>query len=476
MVKYREAALGETRESLIKYTSSIRYDARIIDKVILVTVAHVAHLYRKGYIPKDEASKIITELRGLYYNNELKMELLGQNAMEDIFEAVEDFLEKRAGHSAYYIPLGRSRNDHVVAAIKLEVLDQTVKLLESLYRNTKALLSLAYRNLETPFVIHTHTMPGQITSYAHYLASIAEEILDIYETSLGDLKMILKSPLGSGAGAGTSADLDREELATLLGFFGITVNTLYSTSSRVFLDRVMRILSMISVTLSRVANDFIIYSHNSIGLINPPLEHVQTSSIMPQKKNPATLEIARARLKKILANANYLSIVESGIPSGYSLDLQELTPVVWESFDICLESVDIIFDFIMKSSVNAEKVDELIYEGGILATEVAEALTINKNVPYRIAHQKVASALRRAGWDLKKAVEILMSEENVELSRYLDWKNALLNKGVEGSPHPQKTERHLQKLGLRLEELFKETSLIKERFYSQFNELIHLKI
>jgi argininosuccinate lyase len=271
----------------------------------------------------------------------------------------------------------------------------------------------------------------------------------------------MKSPLGSGAGAGTSAEIDRNELAYLLGFLGISENTLYSTSSRIFLDALMRSLYMISVVLSRVANDYILF---------------QTSSIMPQKRNPATLEIARARLKKIVSNSFYLGIVESGLPTGYSLDLQELTPVVWESIRVCKEAINVVFDFINKAKVNEEKVVELIEKGGVLATEIAEALSITKGIPYRLAHQKVASSLRKTNWDLARAVELIDKEEKVEVTKLVEWRKALTAKKVKGSPNPEFVKKNLMSLNERLDKLFFDVMQIKEKFSISVTNLLNVKV
>lgn len=476
MVKYREPALGESNISLTSYTSSMNYDNEIADYVILVTLAHVYHLYMRGYIPKTEANKLIKNLQELYTNESVKSKLLAEKQFEDIFEALEDFLEKQVGSSIYNMPLGRSRNDHVVAAIKLKIFSETATLVEILYKELKKLIDIASNSLDTPFIIHTHTMPAQATSYAHYLASIIEELIDVLELIINDTKIYMKSPLGSGAGAGTSAEIDRDELAFLLGFLGISENTLYSTSSRIFLDALMRSLYMISIVLSRVANDYILFTHNSIGIISPPLDHVQTSSIMPQKRNPATLEIARARLKKIVSNSFYLGIVESGLPTGYSLDLQELTPVVWESIRICKEAINVVFDFINKAKVNEEKVVELIEKGGVLATEIAEALSITKGIPYRLAHQKVASSLRKTNWDLARAVELIVKEENVELTKLVDWKKALTAKKVKGSPNPEFVKKNLLSLNERLDKLFFDFMQIKEKFSISVTNLLNIKV
>lgn len=476
MVKYREAGLGETVENLVKYTSSMKYDEEITDKVILITIAHVYHLYTKKFLSSYHAKRMISELRNLYFSDELKEKLTTQEQFEDIFEALEDYLEKRVGESVYYLPLGRSRNDHVVAAIKLKILDEILDLQGKMNEKINQMIYMANNHTYTPFVIHTHSMPGQVTTYAHYLGSIIEELLDIYEDLLYVLKSVLKSPLGSAAGAGTSVNIDRTELAEILGFQGLVENTLYSTSSRIFLNKAVSTLVSLSIALSRVINDYILFSHPSINIINPPLQHIQTSSIMPQKKNPATLEVARARIKRTISNLNHLGVVESGLMTGYNLDLQELTPIVWESFCIVKDAIDIVFDYILKSTVDVERVERIILEGGMLATEIAETLSIEKGIPYRLAHQKVASTLKKFGWNLERAIEVLNAEEGLDLSKCLNWKTSISNKKVHGSPNPDKTKEHLEKQAKRLRKLYEESLRIKEKIELSFSSLLNLDI
>jgi len=476
LVKYRAAGLGEEDRGLTHYTSSIRADSRIVDEVVLVTIAHVYHLYRRKAVPKDDAARVIGELQKLYANAEEKAKLTESGSYEDVFEAIEGYLESRVGRSAHYMPLGRSRNDHVVAALKLRVVREVLNLLERLGERAKQIIELAESNLETPFIAHTHSLPGQASTYAHYLGSLIEELVTVSRFLLQDLRESFKSPLGSCAGAGTSADISREELADLLGFEGFVESTLFSTGSRIFLRRVLSSLADLSVALSRIANDYIMMTHPSVGLVSPPLEHVQTSSVMPQKKNLATLEVARARLKKVFSNAAYLAFVESGLPSGYSLDLQELTPAFWESLDIVASSLDVILDFVSKAKVERERVVEAMAEGGVLVVDVAEGLSIERGIPFREAHQKVAAALREAGWDLRKAIDALSRVEGVDLAKYLDWKTAIKARKVEGSPNPEKVLTMLRRLENELNDLLIEVARLRERLDSKRDFLLSLRL
>ena len=220
----------------------------------------------------------------------------------------------------------------------------------------RVLIDKAKEHVKTYMLGYTHLQPAQPISLAHYLLHIEEALANYYKT----IRMLWsiwldKSPLGSGALASTNVPLDRVRLAEKLNFKDVDLNSLYATSSRDFIYTVASILTSLSVTLSRVAEDFILWSTPYYNYVVLPQDHIATSSIMPQKRNPVTLEIVRAKSGE---NIGYLTSILSIVnckPTGYQLDLQELSKHLWCIVKNVISAIEILMNIIEKSKFNVEK-------------------------------------------------------------------------------------------------------------------------
>ncbi|MEM4001808.1 MAG: argininosuccinate lyase, partial [Saccharolobus sp.] len=304
---------GSEKDEVVNYTSSIDSDKEIIEEVKLTMKAHVISLYLSGYIKKEAAKKMLAAL------NEFKEISQGY---EDVHEALEDFLLKNVGEEAGWIGLGRSRNDHVATALRLKLRNKLIELLTEINSLRKTLLDKAREHITTIFPSYTHLQLAQPTTFAHYLTYIEEELASRWEIIFSTLKLVNKSPLGSGAIVGTNVKIDREKEAELLGFDDIVYNTLSATSSRADIITTISELTVLMVVLSRIAEDLIFFSSNK--LVKLPDSHVSTSSLMPQKRNPVTMEILRAKAAESIGILTSLLSIYKGLPTGYNLDLQEM--------------------------------------------------------------------------------------------------------------------------------------------------------
>ena len=233
---------------------------------------------------------------------------------------------------------------------------------------------------------------------------------------LDDLSLTLKSPLGAAAGAGTSIPIDRPVLALQTGFKGLVLNSIYATGSRTFFIRALSPILSLAVLYSRVSTDFYLWSHPSLSYIIPPESHVQTSSIMPHKRNPASLEIVRARCMDVVSRVFNIIMIESKLPTGYNLDLQEITKHVWNSISTIREATLVLRDFLAKTKPNTQACANTARKFISGVTEAAERIAVSKKEPFRLVHAKIASILREVNWNVEKAIEVLSSEykENVK--------------------------------------------------------------
>jgi len=447
---YRRGGFREVDPRLLEYTSSSDVDAEIADEVVFVMISHVVYLSERGLVPGDAAKKALRALLELR-SGKKKLEL--SKSYEDVHEALEAYLLKEVGEAVGYVSLGRSRNDHVAAAIRLKLAKRMLRLAESVCNLRSLLLDKAEEHLETPFPLHTHFQPAQAVTYGHYLMAVEEELGDAVQCIMSDLQLVLKSPLGAAAGAGTSVPIDRAALAKQTGFVhGLVCNSIYATSSRTFFLRALSPLLMLAAAYTRVATDFFLWSHPALGYVELSERHIQTSSIMPHKRNPATLEVLRARCSSLAGLLASVFSVEAKLPTGYNLDLQEATGHVWKAFDILEAATEVLADAIASSRPVPEACERALkaYVAGL--TEAAEALSLAKKEPYRSVHLRIASLLRERGWSAEEVLSALASELGEEVAKLSSPRAQLEAKATVGSPNPSLARECLARARSRLEE------------------------
>ncbi len=388
---------------------------------MLTSLAYLYHLFESGIV----GDEVKDALKALLSALEDKIPLKG---FEDVHEALEHWLLEKVGRAGGWLAYGKSRNDQVATALKLKTKRELIGVLWDLLKLRVILLDKAKGFEDKPMLLFTHLRPAQPSTLAHYLLYIEREASAhwdlIWEVLTREVDMC---PLGSGPIAGSSVKLDRGRLAQLLGFSGVEENTLYATGSRTFINLALGALTSLMVFLSRVAEDLIVWSSPQFDYVSLPPEHVSTSSIMPQKRNPVTLEIVRAKASSMIGRLMATLSIQKGVGSGYSLDLQEVNPQLLNGLRDARSTVKVMSDLISKLEFNEERLREEATSYGTLAQDVAEKLT-EKGMTYREAYSALASTLKLTAWDLE------------ETSRRLDVKipeiNEVLMSRGRGGPNP----------------------------------------
>ncbi|MEL9969581.1 MAG: argininosuccinate lyase [Metallosphaera sp.] len=411
---------GSKEDKVVKYTSSIKDDLRIVEQVKKVMKAHVIELFLSGKVTKEEANKLLYEINSFTQVDP---------SYEDVHEALEDHLIKTTGGAGSSIGLGRSRNDHVAAALRLEMRDETMELLESILAFRRTLLNKAEEFKSTLFTVYTHFQPAQPSTFGHYLLYVEEEVSSRWQMIFHALDLVNRSPLGSGAIVGSSANLDRRREASMLGFKDIVVNTISATSSRADLISVVMEVTNLMLAISRVVEDMILLSSKFVNVLELPETHVSTSSLMPQKRNAVTMEVLRARISKVVGDLVSIMSMYKSIPSGYNLDLQEINPLFWNVLDESKAGIEVIHDMIKEVKVKQVKPDN-----ETLATDEAE-LKVEKGMKFRDAYFYVAKLVREG-----------------KFSPSITYEQSLLRKVVEGSPSPERMSQGISLAKKRLEE------------------------
>ncbi|ALL00423.1 Argininosuccinate lyase [Pyrodictium delaneyi] len=392
MPRYREAVgLSGDAALVYEYTSSLSHDDEIYPYVVRILLAHTLHLARRGIIPREAACSTLRAL----------LEALGKEpseimkpGYEDVFEALEDWLASRTGGASAYIWVGRSRNDHVSAALRLYAIDRITETLAWLLRARLRLIELAEKYHGVPILFHTHQQPSQLASLDCLLLAWEEALASAYKLLYNTLEFVNRSPLGASAGAGTLAPIDPEELAQLAGFSGVLGSSLYAAGSRLDVTAAALAAAALLTEASRIAGDLIMLSSPYVAAARIPDSHVATSSIMPHKRNPVTLEVLRARAARAAGLAAGLLAIQKGLPYGYNLDLQEANPLLYTLLRDAVESSRILVDLFSGLEFDVEKLRELAESYTAWGAELAELLALRSGRPLRETYREAASALR----------------------------------------------------------------------------------
>jgi len=384
----RGGRLGSSRRDVVEYTSSIAIDQKLLGHVIRINEAHMAMVVEQKIVNRNDGAKILQALKKLEKRSGLPADA------EDIHMAVEEEVNKAVGDEVGgNLHIAKSRNDQVSVAIRMQLREELLELVETLSKTQRILINMAKKHVNTLFLGYTHSQPAQPITFAHYLLSHADALerdLDRLREAYGRVNL---SPMGAGALATTSFPIDRERVAELLGFDGVIENSLDAVGSRDFILETLAELTLLSTNLGRFVGDLITLSSADVGLLEIPEEFTSTSSIMPQKKNPELLEVIRARLSYILADFTACVSIVKGLPSGYSLDLQEVTPKIWESMKNIVGSLHMLSKLIPNLTVREEAVEKKI--GFTTSTELANLLVRRFDIPFRKAHRIVGSLTKK---------------------------------------------------------------------------------
>ncbi len=476
----RGGRLAATRKDVVRFISSLRDDKRIAHETVLVNGAHVIALSKAKAISRSDARKLLRALRPLERRVPLR------EGVEDIHVLIEEFVTKHAGREVGgQLHLAKSRNDQVATAVRMVLRDELLEVSNQLLLLEEKLLRLAGKHLRSVFPGYTHLQPAQPISFAHYLLAVGDAFLRDNQRVLEAYRRVNMSPLGAGALAGSSFKVDRALEAELLGFDGIIENTLDAVSSRDFALETLSVFSITALNLSRVAQDIIFYSSADVELLAVPDEFTSTSSIMPQKKNPDPLEIIRAESAKVAGNCTTALTMMHGLPSGYNLDFQEITPLLWNSCDTlksCLKMLARIIPGLKPDTAIAQR-DYLQYTA---ATEIANILVREEKVPFRTAHRAVGHSVRTALEQKKTLSELTQPEWERGLRRRLSRNTlALMAKMLDlrmhigyyrtrGSPNPKRTAPMIRSRTRRVRLLLQENALAHAKLKRSLSSLISL--
>ena len=373
---------------LKKINNSIDFDYKLAKEDIKLCKAYTEALVSAKIISSSENKIIQSNLKKINDDIE-KGKIEFQEEYEDIHMNIEMILKKKIGLLSGKIHTGKSRNDQVVTDMKLWVKEKLKNLSKKISYLQKIIIKKAEKNIDLIMPGFTHSQNAQPISFAHYLMSFFEMVKRDKNRINQLIESLTECPLGSGALAGTNFfEIDRVLLAKKLGFIKPTENSLDSVSDRDFIIEFLSILSIMSVHFSRISEDLIIWSSSAYDLVKFPDTLSTGSSIMPQKKNPDSVELVRAKSGRIISYLINLLIVQKGLPTGYSKDLQEDKEPVFNAYDTIELLIDVMTEVIEKIKLNEKKMYELALKGHTTATDLADWMVKNLKISFREAHEK----------------------------------------------------------------------------------------
>ena len=373
---------------LKKINNSISFDYKLAKEDIKLCKAYTEALVSAKIISSSENKTIQSNLKKINDDIE-KGKIEFQDEYEDIHMNIEMILKKKIGLLSGKIHTGKSRNDQVVTDMKLWVKEKLKNLSKKISYLQKIIIKKAEKNIDVIMPGFTHSQNAQPISFAHYLMSFFEMVKRDKNRINQLIENLTECPLGSGALAGTNFfEIDRVLLAKKLGFIKPTENSLDSVSDRDFIIEFLSILSIMSVHFSRISEDLIIWSSSAYDLVKFPDTLSTGSSIMPQKKNPDSVELVRAKSGRIISHLINLLIVQKGLPTGYSKDLQEDKEPVFNAYETIELLIDVMTEVIEKIKLNEKKMYELALKGHTTATDLADWMVKNLKISFREAHEK----------------------------------------------------------------------------------------
>ncbi len=449
----RGSRIKRSSKKANNFTSSVSFDGPLSRHVVKIDTAHMLSLLRSGEVGAKEGAACLRFLGGLPE----------QMNVDPSTEDVHHWLEQEAVASigmeaAGYLNLGKSRNNQVATALRMETRDRVLQILREARGLEASLLRVMAHYGGAPSPGYTHLQRAQPTTVFHHLQSHFEAVAEDVQRLTQLYARVNLSPMGAAAFAGTSVKVDRALVASLLGFEGLVSNSMFAVSSRSFVLEALAVLEIFMVDLSKMAEELILWSSSEFGFVELGDEYSATSSIMPQKKNPVVAETVRAKCGSVIGEATAAFAIAKALPNAYNLDLQEMTPHLWRALDDATSSVSLMAGMLASIKFEADRLKEAVKEDMSTATELANELVRAHGVPFRQAHQIVGELVRVAiekdtsleeaaeeslGTVAKKVTGRAIKIDKARLRAVLDALKTLRLIGSAGGANPKFTARQV---------------------------------
>lgn len=386
-------APGQRDPEFEKFSESFSVDQRLVLYDLQVNRAFVRELGRARVLAPREVRQLTRGLDSITHYVKTHPRWAERQKAEDVHTWVEARLEREVGPVAGKLRTGRSRNDLVATETRLYLKSEISNLKSEIIELLESLLAQANRHKQVVLPGYTHLQPAQPILFAHYLLAYFE----MFRRDLSRLddcrERADELPMGAGALAGTAYPIDRARLARELGFARVARNSLDVTSDRDFVAEALFACALTMTHLSRLAEDLIIYSSPGFGFVELADAYATGSSLMPQKKNPDSLELIRGKAARVLSRVTGALALLKGLPLAYNRDLQEDKAALFDGVDTTRQSLLIAARVVRSLRVHPERMRAATAQGFLTATDVADEL-VRRGVPFAQAHEQVGRLVR----------------------------------------------------------------------------------
>lgn len=444
--RIRAGRLSEERpEEVAAFLSSMAADRWIGEADLMVNIAHLLMLREKGLVKEEHARAVMAVLLEMVEGG-IPEEAFDEQ-YEDIHAGIEAYLIARTGEeSGGRLHTGRSRNDQVATCMRIRAREGLIACMQELVAFRDVLLDLAAVHQTTVMPGFTHLQHAQPTTLAHHLLAHEAAFSRDFDRMRTVFGRINHSPLGAAAFASTGLPVDRELTARLLGFAGVEGNTMDAVSARDGLLEIVSACSILMAHASRCCEELVLWSTRPFRFVELSDAYCSTSSIMPQKKNPDTAEIMRAKAGTVNGALIAALTCLKALPMSYNRDLQEMTPHLWHALDTTRRSVHLLSGMYAGAEFDRRRMREEAGRGYSTATDLADRLVLEFGLPFRKAHNIVGRAVRKGGINLvtmeQAALEVAgislvsmgLTEERI--TQALDPETAVGQRAGIGGPAP----------------------------------------
>jgi argininosuccinate lyase len=388
---------GRFRQPLDKeferWQRSFDFDRRLLAHELAASSAHARALKNAGVLDSTELIAILQGLESIGEQAATSAAFLDDEEAEDVHHFVEKQLVTLIGDAGYKLHSGRSRNEQIATDLRLYVRAAIDQLRADLAAWCSALLDRAQQAGKAAMPAYTHLQRAEPVLVSHWLLAYVEMFLRDAERLADCRKRLNVCPLGSGAVAGATLNLDRGAMATALDFDQPTANSIDATGDRDFALEFVNALSLLALHLSRWAEEMILFSSQEYGFVHLPEAYSTGSSAMPQKKNPDLLELTRGKCARIIGDATALMICMKGLPLAYNKDLQETQAPLFDATDTVLSLVPLVTGWVKTVEFNYERMQQSAQSGFMNAWAAATYL-VQRGVPFRLAHEQIGRVVQ----------------------------------------------------------------------------------
>ena len=409
---------GSADPAFAEFNRSFDFDRRLFAADVRASLAHCDALVGAGVLTVTEGEQIKSALGDILEHSQSDKHYFDDSAAEDVHSFVEAKLVGMIGDAGRKLHTGRSRNDQVATDFRLWLRDEIDEFANALRDTQEALLDLADVNRDVVMPGYTHLQRAQPILFAHWCLAYFEMLGRDRERIADARKRLNILPLGSAALAGTSYAIDREAVARALGFDSVSRNSLDAVSDRDFCVEFAGAASLVMMHLSRLAEDIILYATTEFGFIELSDAVATGSSLMPQKKNPDSMELVRGKTGRVFGHLNALLVMMKGLPLAYNKDMQEDKEAVFDTAGTVRDCLAVTTTVLRNIRVNESRCREAAIHGYLNATELADYL-VRRGMSFREAHETVGRIVVQA---LDRGVELneLSLEELQSFSSLID--------------------------------------------------------